>query len=843
MKNLYEKPLNQFSKEDFAAPGDAYVPVYTWTWNAPVTKEETDKQLLEMQRLGIKCVYALPEPKSFRPISMPTQMEPDYLTEPYFEAFQYAVKKAAELGMTCWLYDEGGWPSGGACGKVLTKNPKLAKKCLGARKVSVALGEAYHASADTIGSFYLDGEPVKDGEILQFGEEIIEYFIETKKFVLTGLPDAPDLLLPESTESFLEITHEAYKPYLEEFFGDKLTAVFFDEPSIPSPIPFRKELEEQFEKENGYSIRPFLPELNGDIEPTEAGEKARIAWFDLCSRLLCQNYLLKEKEWSNKNNLVFTGHMGGEDLPTGIHGGISPVLRMLRCLDMPGIDVIWRQIHPTDEPTHYSRQVGSMGENRFFPRYASSAATQTGVRRTMTECFGVYGAGISFDEMRYILNFQALRGINLYNFFSVPYGREGYLMTGELPYFTEMHACYADLPEFNRFCERLSYVTSLGKFAASVALYMPCRDFWAGTKKQEKADAYEKIGHDLEDARVSFDIFDDDTINLADVKALDAGKIVVGEACYTALVIPPAKHMLAENIEKLERFIRGGGKVFVSEDAELKIDGAVRFADAKTILAPELVLSGETDKVRVSKRIADDGELYLICNESTTNKSFTVEIDERACLLDLDTGKVLAPIRKDGKVCLSLRMGEMACLWISDKIEIDGEVEVFAKEISHAGEFTFRRTNRFIVGDLEFEFEEYNEEAKPISLGDWTGLLGKRFSGSGVYKTSFAAPIKEGEFQIDLGEVHYTCEAFLNGESLGVRIMPPYSYTVDAKTLKAENELEIRVSNTPANEYNHTDSFDKWPAWMLSPYWNRSKVFQRDTESGGLYGPVTFRTK
>ena len=71
--------------------------------------------------------------------------------------------------------------------------------------------------------------------------------------------------------------------------------------------------------------------------------------------------------------------------------------------------------------------------------------------------------------------------------------------------------------------------------------------------------------------------------------------------------------------------------------------------------------------------------------------------------------------------------------------------------------------------------------------------------------------------------------------------MPPYTFRIDAKKLKDENDLEIRVSNTPANEYNHTDSFKKWPAWMMTAYWNRNNIFQKDTESGGLYGPVTIK--
>ena len=73
----------KFSLEDFNSPEKSYSPFYSWIWNAPVTKEETDRQLDEFVRLGIKAIYIIPEPKTFRPTSMPTMLEPDYLTEPY----------------------------------------------------------------------------------------------------------------------------------------------------------------------------------------------------------------------------------------------------------------------------------------------------------------------------------------------------------------------------------------------------------------------------------------------------------------------------------------------------------------------------------------------------------------------------------------------------------------------------------------------------------------------------------------------------------------------------------------------------------------------------------------
>ena len=115
MNNRLATCYDSFSIEDFKLPSPAFSPVYNWTWNGEVTKEESESQLLEFQRLGIKSFCIIPEPKDFRPTTMPTFLTPDYLTKPYFEEYFYVVKRAKELGMTVGLYDEGGWPSGSAC--------------------------------------------------------------------------------------------------------------------------------------------------------------------------------------------------------------------------------------------------------------------------------------------------------------------------------------------------------------------------------------------------------------------------------------------------------------------------------------------------------------------------------------------------------------------------------------------------------------------------------------------------------------------------------------------------------------------------------------------------------
>lgn len=109
-----------FRPEAFAEPDGLYGPVYSWLWNAPLDGDTVCRQLDDMAEAGIRAVYVIPEPPEFRPATMVTTMTPPYLSPAFFGLIRLAVCHARALGMQMWIYDEGGWPSGGACGQ-LTK--------------------------------------------------------------------------------------------------------------------------------------------------------------------------------------------------------------------------------------------------------------------------------------------------------------------------------------------------------------------------------------------------------------------------------------------------------------------------------------------------------------------------------------------------------------------------------------------------------------------------------------------------------------------------------------------------------------------------------------------------
>jgi len=798
--------------------------IYTWAWNGTITHEETDKRLEELQRLGIQNFYILPEPKQFRAATMPTELEPEYLTDAFMEEVKYAIDRAAELGMHCWIYDEGGWPSGGACGKVLKAHPEYARRFPVCIETEFEAGSTYKKSReDILAAFFKDGTYIEEGYRFDEATVVDEYYAKAELFPNPGFSDFPDASLKEATECFLEMTHDKYASCLSSHFGEGVGAVFTDEPTLPRPFPIHDRILKAYEEKYGESVLPYLPVLCGNVKPDEKGAQVRIRWFDLCSQFFCEGFLLPCRKWANEHGLAFTGHMDKDNTAMGImQGGNFHILRSLRCMDIPGVDVIWRHIFPgqpgvtcaaTDWP-------GETATNGFFPRYASSAAAQIGADASVTESMGVYGDGVTYEQMRFIYGFQAIRGVNIFNQMLITYDRRNYMMAGEKPAFREDHACHADLKTFNAYLERLSYVTSVGERVCDTALYFPVRDIWAGVRAEEIADEFEKVGMALEAKQIDFDILDDDILETAE--GMEQGEIRIGKACYKKVVLPPCEHLSEKSKENLAMFEANGGVVCT--------------ADA---LQRPTVLVGDAEKLQLMQRKTETQDIYCLFNGDTKIEEAMLDLGGKTgYFINITDGTIEPLTMENGLVKLTLQSGETGAVCIAENVPALAEKACPKRALEIDG-FTFRRLTSFEIGEVTAQSVEIEEAPKPIVLGDWSGMTGKAFSGSGMYETKFTLPADDFEECIlDLGDVRYTAEVFLNGKSLGKRVMPPYCYNVKKADLSTENSLKIIVKNTPGNAYYYTKSFDKWPAWMLSPYFNTERRFDEETLASGLYGCV-----
>lgn len=811
-----------FEMNRFLSPDASCAPVYVWVWNDVCTTDRIDDQLSEMQRLGIRAFYILPEPKGFRPDSMPTNLTPDYLSADYFALCAYAVEQGKKRGMRCWIYDEGGWPSGGACGAVLRAHPEYARQVLKACERSLRSGDVYRKSSpDVLAAFLRDREMIADGYICTADTVVTEYCIGRE---IGADADYPDLLNQNATDYFIKITHEQYAAAMADAFGQTVTAVFTDEPKAPGRA-FNKELAEQYQHLYGESVLPYLPLIAGRVSPTQETVHILHRWYDLCSRMFCGHFLLPCKAWANAHGMAFTGHLDKDHDPLGcVRGGQNlNLMRALRCFDIPGIDVIWRQIYPEGR----TETVDDMNAyNGFFPRYAASAAAQNGTKRAMSEIFGVAGPGLTYDIMRYTVGYLAVRGINIFNLFNFPLGRRGAHLAQELPVFTEKQPYSRFLPQFNRYLERLSYISTIGERVCETGLYYPICDFQGGLNAEHVAGQFDALGRALEDRMIAFDIVDDDVIEAAE--DVDNGRLRIGRASYRYLIIPP-NACIPPNVRKiLRRFVQGGGSV------------SYTISD----VPPDIDIEGTG--LRVMRRTAEGCELFCLFREAGESGTYRIHLPASGGYLpDPVDGTLQRFETENGILPLSLSIGETAVILLTDE-NLHAEIQrEYADRFDISGKFLLRKALELTCDESGFQNIRHSDDAISVDLGDWAERIGSAYCGSAVYETEFTLHAEKiGKAGVlDLGEVRYSASVYLNGTSLGSAFMSPFRFKIPGGVLAQKNTLKIVVTNTSANWYVHTDYFDRWNDKELSPYFAAERAYAKDYASGGLYGPVSLSTE
>jgi len=579
----------------FANPPAVYRPMMFWVWNGEVTRERIDHDIAEMKEKGCGGFFIHPMGEYFRLGDFLQGQSPPYLSDEYFELVKYAAERAAAEGLYAWLYDEGGWPSGTAQGHVVEGHPEFRGKVLAAHvgperpegdvvaTVVLRVGEAPRVLSD-------------DGPT---GEGMVVHFVMRPG----GFP--VDTLDPAAVGRFIEVTHERYRGYVGEHFGKTVPGMFTDESRVGGRVGSKEvmwtpRMLEAFTADQGYDLRPYLPLLftsdalgfdpSADYpEGTQAA--VRCAFFDTWTRLHREAYWDQLNAWCAAHNLLHVGHVGGEDtLPDHIAGGFGEFYRTAGTLDVPGVDAIWRQLCPDGPRLHFPLLAASAAHQKAPaaggtggpPVNALAPWPRNGL--TLTESFGVYGFGLDFAQMKWVTDYQFVRGINV----MCPMAYSMYTQNGRL-YRTmdymgpgnplwEYYDLYAD------YVGRLSLLCRAGESAAGTAVYYPIEALWASCEGEVPL-SFETICGLLEDRQVEFDVLGGDALLGA---SIEEGLLVTPGAAYDLVILPEMPVLRREVAEKLARFRQGGGRVaFLGE-------GPARVVDGPALRAVEEVVPGLT---------------------------------------------------------------------------------------------------------------------------------------------------------------------------------------------------------------------------------------------------------
>ena len=857
--------MTRFDVEVLAHPDAIHWPGYFWFWNDVLEREALFRQLRDMDSVGAKNIWILPVPADFRPNSMKTNLQPEYLSQEYLAILDDLVVEMGRRGMKLWLYDEGGWPSGGNCGRIVREHPEWARQTLVKRHV--APGELERVPDDSIAAFQPGGNGqgtrLGPGERLDAGHGA-ELYCARLGHETALVPSYPDLLNPDVTKAFIAGSHEAYKRVLGRHFGDTIPLVVSDEPRVDNP-PWTGDLADAFRAEKGYDIRDVLPAIFQDDVATA---QVRIDNFDWWSRRFSEAFFGQIQRWSARNGLWSIGHLGGEDLTIGSRKyGFGHVMRVLRKYDVPGVDTIWKQLHPGRKavlPVHWDDAEGSLpvADNHHFPKYASSVAHQRGTPWSWTESFSAYGCALTLEEMKWITDFQFVRGINLLISGQALLSTKGHYMGSIRPMFVRENPLFRHLDLYHAYTARLSYLLSLGRPAIRAALYFPVRDIWAGGAELDRiAASNDTLARTLLAHQCDFDMVDDDLLEDEATTVRD-GCLQGGPMQYDTVYVSRTRHMSDGSREKLARFIEAGGRVYWVDNREASEAPAgstsieLNELDGRHV-EPLVEVRPANAGVRVCRRDLENGTLYFLTNEgSGIGKENAVPADATIVFkdrrpvirIDPETGTCSTPddaAHADGTCSVPLRM-RFAESYVF--LFTDDDVPVARTPAQHCSDrlpldegWTCRRTRAFRIGDQEFEVEDVHEDASPIALGDWSDALGRDFTGDAEYRVAFdlGGPEATRASTLDLGQVWGVAEVVLNDVPLGRRAWEPFRLDLSGAAKAGTNTLSVTVTNTMANQFLHTGKLDRWPDDVLGIYHKQCLALEQGCTRSGLYGPVS----
>ncbi len=518
LTNINEK---KFSREDFGV-------LSFWAWNEGMDDKSIKERIGEFKEQGFHGFFMHSRAGLLTP----------YLSDEWFHACKTAALCAKELGMEAWIYDEDGWPSGFAGGRV----PEL--------------GDEYQSKYIIISD---KREEIDQKHLLaafaktSTGYQKVEYQKGDIWFCYANEPNYVDLLSKEVTKKFIEITHERYKKELGELFGTTVPGFFTDEPQYNSKnFPYSNELEEYFIARNSYSFIDNLHMLLQD-ENSAASNKFHKDYWNTVEEMMRNHFSKQIFDWCEENHVQFTGHYPGEDSLIQQVNSTAGVMPKYQYMHMPGID-------------HLGRRITSI----LLTKQVTSAAKQFGKKKVLSETFGCAGWNISFEQMCHIWGWQAAAGINVACLHIGAHSIRGIRKRDYPAFYSYQEPWWDNFHHISAWLSGISYKMSLGRWMEDVLVLSPMESIYLyhnqkiSNEEQMISMSYRQLLENLLDIQVGFDI-GDETI-LRENAIVEENTLKVGKCSYKIVIVPKTITLEKNTWALLERFQISGGIVVFTED-------------------------------------------------------------------------------------------------------------------------------------------------------------------------------------------------------------------------------------------------------------------------------------
>ncbi len=666
-------------------------------------------------------------------------------------------------------------------------------------------------------------------------------------------------------QAFIKIALEPYAQRLGGKLGKSIPGVFRDhEGDYGRKLAWSDTLDNRFKERHGRDIRLVLPLLvNQDVEGLYA--KARWAWFELVSDLYAANFQAVT-DWVEQRGMYTTAHVWEENIPLQV-SAVGDHMKLLRALTMPGQDCLGQKA----VQVHDFKEIESVAE--FQNTRAMTELMGAGA-------FGAAGNGAGkekpWSNFTPVFLKQAVNAVTAWGISHIiPHG---VFTTRQLTGNPWPPDWYAENPMFpymhlwTDFARRASYVNSMGCAVPDVLLYNPLESAWIntpaalldehvwdilegrhdGSRVHVINKVYADAINELTDARVEFLVGDRFYLKQMEVQP---GRLVRGAFSFRTLVLPALDILTLETARKMVAFASAGGRIYAlgdlpgaSADNGINDPNMKELMDAlkaapgfstcpaglKSVLdlappglgSPVKFTAGGFKMLQHRRRIAGKDFFWLVNNAEQPQdcEVLITGVHGAAAIWDCETGAI-RPVMSvdvaDGSQ-LTLSFKPLEAYWLVFDPKLPARIISKKLELKDVLVLTGPWKVSFdakVQPTMEFPSIPPAEFAAGVEkpLADWKGWTAEKFSGLMDYTKTITVDQVEKPTFLDLGQVCYAAEVWVNRKPVGARLWGPYVFDVSPALRAGKNEVRVRVANLINNSYG-------------------------DIQASGLFGPVTLRT-
>lgn len=617
-----------------------YRPIPFWSWNAKLELPRLKEQIREMKKAGFGGFF----------MHARSGLKTEYMSQEWFDCIETCIAEADEIGMDAWCYDENGWPSGFAGMKLLEDVENLAHY--------ITFEEVRYYPTDALAVYIIKENGELERIYRESKEPMYAIYDHTNASVV-------DILNEQVVQKFIKLSHEEYYQRLPKELFKKMRGFFTDEPQyFRHDTPYSPVLQSLYREKYGEELLDGLAALFVDCTDCY---QFRWRYWKMLNDQFVQSFAKQVYEWCEEHNCQLTGHGIEERYLSSQMWCCAGVMPFYEYEHVPGCDWLGRAI-----------------DTEITPKQVSSVAQQLGKKQVLTESFACTGWDVTPRELKKVLDWQYVNGVNTLCIHLLPYSIEGNRKYDHPAFFGQCNPWFSCFAEFSKYIYNLGCLLGESEEYAPVGVIHPMHSAYLTYNRKDDYKSIERLEDEfrqLVELLGSSHIphhYIDETL-LAKHGSVKENVLQLGLCRYQYIVVPSMQQLDSTTVELLKEYQANGGKIYLAGDVPTYASGKkedLSFLQS-TVTWEEMVpdkfsVNNQKTSVRATYRSSQSGDFMFVTNlgDSTETVKYTIAA-QGAALLDLIQEKEL-PLpyvkQSEDKIILELTLqsGESAVLLLGD---------------------------------------------------------------------------------------------------------------------------------------------------------------------------------